>query len=256
MRIALVSTLATPVRRVGSGSIEGLVWLLADHLARLRHQVTVFATAGSEVPCELVATAPGPYGVNGAIDDWQLCEWVNLARAVEQSARFDVIHCHAYLWGMPLQAFSRAPMLHTLHITPMADAARLWAMYPRAHVSALSEFQWSAFPGHRPVQVIPHGVDPAQFTFREHPDDYVCFLGRFTHGKGPLQAIAAARALGIRIVLAGPENDFYRKHVRPLVDEGTRCSTSARSTVQVGAGCSPVQERCSIQSPSQSHSDS
>src|SRR4051812_19721854 len=118
MRIAQVSTVGTPVRREGSDSIESLVWLLTRELIRLGHEVTVFAAAGSEVEGSLVTPLPGPYGNGGSPDDWQLCEWINLTRAVERSGRFDVLHCHAYLWGLPLQALSRAAMVHTLHVSP------------------------------------------------------------------------------------------------------------------------------------------
>src|SRR5947209_20500243 len=96
MRIAQISTLATPVKRDGSDSVESLVWLLGRELAALGHEVTTFACAGSEVSGELVATVPGPYGADGVPDDWKLCEWVNLCRAVEQAGRFDVLHSHAY----------------------------------------------------------------------------------------------------------------------------------------------------------------
>ncbi len=218
MRIAQISTLATPVSRNNSGSIEMLTWLLTRELVRLGHEVTVFGIAGSEVDGELVATLPGRYGSPGAFDDWQLCEWVNLCRAVEQSGRFDVLHSHAYLWGMPLQSLSRSPMVHTLHIAPDENAARLREMFPNACVTAISQHQWNAYPHLPAAPVVPHGVDGSQFTFREKPDDYVCFLGRFIAGKGPLEAIAAARALGLKIILAGPANAFFEKHVKPLVD--------------------------------------
>jgi glycosyltransferase involved in cell wall biosynthesis len=220
MRIAQVSTLATPVREKGSGSIEGLVWLLTRELVRMGHDVTVFAAAGSEVCGELVATLPGPYATAGSPDDWQLCEWINLCRAVEQSGRFDVLHSHAYLWGLPLEPLSRAPMVHTLHVLPdpEEDSARLRAMVCGACVTAISHYQWSAFPEFPPAPVIYHGVDASQFTFQPQPEDYVCFLGRFTAEKGPLQAIGAARVLGVRLLLAGPHNDYYRQHLKPLVD--------------------------------------
>src|SRR5689334_9166950 len=104
MRIALVSTLSAPVARdaPGTGSIEGLVWALADGGVRAGHDVTVFGAAGSTAPGEFVATLPGPYASEGAPDDWMVCEWINLCAAVEQSGRFDVVHAHAYGWGMPL----------------------------------------------------------------------------------------------------------------------------------------------------------
>ena len=220
MRIAQISTLSAPVRRETGGSVESLIGLLTRELVRLGHEVTVFGTAGSEVEGELVATLPGPYGAKGSLDDWHLCEWVNLCRAVGQSDRFDVLHSHAYLWGILLEPFSRAPMVHTTHIVPDDNSARLWEMAPQSSVTALSKQQWSAYPKLRPMAVIPHGVETEQFTFSDKPGDYVCYLGRFTSGKGPLQAIEAARALGLRLVMAGPENSYFRERVKPLVDAG------------------------------------
>jgi len=218
MRIAQVSTLSSPVRQDAGGSVEAWLWLLTRELLRLGHEVTVFACGGSETKAALVATLPGPYGAEGSLEDWQLCEWVNLCRAVEESHRFDLLHTHAYLWGIPLQPFSRAPMLHTVHIVPDDNAARLWSMQPQSRVTAISKHQWSAYPHLQPQAIIPHGVDVSQFTFRAQPDDYVCYLGRFISGKGPCQAIAAARAMGLRLLMAGPPNAYFREKVQPLVD--------------------------------------
>ena len=70
----------------------------------------------------------------------------------------------------------------------------------------------------KPAAIIPHGVDTSQFTFREQPEDYLLYLGRFVSGKGPLLAIQAARELGLRLVLAGPSNPYFREKIQPLVD--------------------------------------
>jgi glycosyltransferase involved in cell wall biosynthesis len=218
MRIAQIATLNTPVRREGSDSIESLVWLLSRELTRLGHQVTVFATGDSDVWGELVPTLPGPYGTNGSPDDWQVCEWFNLCRAIERSAEFDVLHSHAYLWGLPLERLSRAPMVHTLHVCPYENEACLWSLVRGACVTAISHYQWSAYPELRPAAVIHHGVDVSQFTHQANPKDYVCYLGRFTPGKGAQQAIAVARRLGVRLLLAGPADEYYRQQVEPLVD--------------------------------------
>lgn len=218
MRIAQIATLSAPVREETTGSVEALIWLLTRELARRGHDVTVFGSADSQVPGKLVGTQPGPYGSQGAIDDWQLCEWVNLCRAAEQSAGFDVMHSHAYLWGLPLSRLSRAPMLHTTHIVPDANTARLWSAYPEAHVTAVSQSQWSEFPALKPRAIIHHGVDVSKFTFHAAPGDYVCYLGRFSSGKGPRHAIAAAKALGVRLLMAGPPSPYFREQVQPLID--------------------------------------
>jgi glycosyltransferase involved in cell wall biosynthesis len=218
MRIAQIATASSPVSRNSAGSVEYLVWLLTRELLRLGHEVTVFGVAGSETEAKLVATLPGPYAQNGSFDDWQLCEWVNLCRAVAQSADFDILHSHAYLWGIPLEPFARAPLLHTTHIVPDENMARLWQTNPASAVSAISQHQWSSFPHLHPSAVIPHGVDLSEFTFRAQPDDYVCYLGRFVSGKGPRQAISLARQLDLRLVLAGPSSPYFREQVLPLVD--------------------------------------
>src|SRR6185295_920982 len=109
MRIAQISTLSAPVKRETGGSVESLIWLLTRELSRLGHAVTVYGTAGSEVDGELIATLTGPYGAGGSLDDWHLCEWVNLCCAIKESERFDVLHSHAYLWGIPLGTLTRTP---------------------------------------------------------------------------------------------------------------------------------------------------
>lgn len=218
MRIAQVSTLVTPVRNCHAGSVESLVWLLSRELTALGHEVTVFATAESDVPCELVATLPGPYGQDGSPDDYQLCEWINLARAVEQSARFDVIHTHAYLWGLPIESLSGAAMIHSLHVMPGTDMERLRLLYPAARVTAISHSQWAAYPGLPACPVVGCGIDAASFTFRAQPDDYLLFMGRFIPDKGALTAIQMARRLGLPLRLAGPRNDYYREIIEPHVD--------------------------------------
>src|SRR5438876_2024673 len=170
MRIGLISTMDSPVRQNGSGSIETLVWLLSRELTALGHDVTVFAAGGSEPHGELFATLPGPCGTEGSPHEYEVCEWINHCRAVEQSDRFDVLHSHGYLWGLPLHRLARAPMVHTLHLWPHTNEATLWTLAPEACVTAISNCQWSRFPKLEPTATIYHGIDVSQFIFRPRPD--------------------------------------------------------------------------------------
>jgi glycosyltransferase involved in cell wall biosynthesis len=43
-------------------------------------------------------------------------------------------------------------------------------------------------------------------------------LGRFTEGKGVLQAIEVAKRVGMKLILAAAEDDYYRDKVAPHVD--------------------------------------
>jgi len=218
MRIAEVASVATAVKREGSGSIEQLVWTLSQGLVDLGHSVTVFGVAGSESPGDLVCTLPGPYGHPDVPEEWRVAEWVNIARALERADDFDVVHSHGYLYGLPLAALARVPMVHTLHVMPTLESAALARLYPTAAITALSAYQWSEYPDVQPPVVIPNGIPTDAFRFSAEPDDYVAFLGRFTPGKGAVAAIETARRLGLPIRLAGWANDVFAAEVAPLVD--------------------------------------
>jgi glycosyltransferase involved in cell wall biosynthesis len=118
-------------------------------------------------------------------------------------------------------AFTRlspTPIVQTLHHSPSEAELKLWAHYPEARYIAISKEQARLLSGFNVVGTVLHGIDTGRFTFRERADDYLLFLGRFTEGKGPVQAIEIARRLGMRLILAAAEEPYYHEHVKPLVD--------------------------------------
>jgi glycosyltransferase involved in cell wall biosynthesis len=84
---------------------------------------------------------------------------------------------------------------------------------------AVSHHQARELAGLNVVAVIPHAIETAAYPFRATPDDYLLFLGRFSEGKGVLQAIETARRTGTRLILAAAENEYYREVIAPLVDQ-------------------------------------
>jgi glycosyltransferase involved in cell wall biosynthesis len=109
-------------------------------------------------------------------------------------------------------------MVHSLHVWPYDDSAALRRAHPQAWVTALSAAQWSDYPDIAAARVVHHGIEPGDFPARCSSGDDACYLGRFIPGKGPLEAIAAARSAGVRLVMAGPANEFFCSQVAPLVD--------------------------------------
>ncbi len=57
------------------------------------------------------------------------------------------------------------------------------------------------------VTVIPHGVDPAFEPGRNGPGEYLLYVGAIQSRKDPLAAADAAVALGLPLVVAGPERE-------------------------------------------------
>jgi glycosyltransferase involved in cell wall biosynthesis len=220
LRIAHVGPIATSIPPPKSGSVQEMTSLLTEGLVERGLDVTLFGTGDSRTKAKLHATFPHGYWHDQDMWPWELYEMLNLASAIERAGSFDIIHYEAAYYPMSL-AFTRlspTPIVQTLHHSPSEAELKLWAHYPEARYIAISNEQARLLSGFNVVGTVLHGIDTDRFTFREHPDDYLLFLGRFTEGKGPLQAIDVARRLGMRLILAAAEEPYYHEHVRPLVD--------------------------------------
>jgi glycosyltransferase involved in cell wall biosynthesis len=220
LRIAHVAPVATTIPPPKSGSVESMTSLLTEGLVARGHQVTLFATADSTTSATLSSIYSHGYWHDQNMWPWELYEMLNLAAAVERAREFDIIHYEAAYYPMSL-AFTRlspSPIVQTLHHSPSAAEVALWSRYPEAPFVAISNEQAELLAGANVVATVLHGIDTDNFTFHETPDDYLLFLGRFTEGKGVLQAIAVARRVGMRLVLAAAEDDYYREKIAPHVD--------------------------------------
>ena len=220
MRIAHIAPVATTIPPPKSGSVETMTSLLTEGLVARGHDVTLFATGDSRTSAKLNATYPHGYWHDENMWPWELYEMLNLAAAVERAAEFDIIHYEAAYYPMSL-AFARlspTPIVQTLHHSPSAAEINLWSRYPEAPFVAISNEQARLLSGLNVVDTVLHGIDTDNFFFREQPDDYVLFLGRFTEGKGVLQAIEIAKRSGMRLILAAAEDAYYRERVAPHVD--------------------------------------
>jgi len=220
MRIAHIAPVATTIPPPKSGSVETMTSLLTEGLVARGHDVTLYATADSKTSARLNAIYPHGYWHDEHMWPWELYEMLNLAAAVERSSEYDIIHYEAAYYPMSL-AFTRlspTPIVQTLHHSPSAAEVALWSRYPEAPFVAISNEQARLLVGLNVVDTVLHGIDTDSFTFEARPDDYLLFLGRFTEGKGVLQVIEIAKRVGMRLILAAAEGEYYREKIAPHVD--------------------------------------
>ena len=220
MRIAHIAPVATTIPPPKSGSVETMTSLLTEGLVARGVDVTLFATGDSTTRAKLHAIYPHGYWHDENMWPWELYEMLNLAAAVERARDFDLIHYEAAYYPMSL-AFARlspTPIVQTLHHSPSQAEVRLWSRYPEAPFVAISNEQAQLLDGLNIVATVLHGIDTDNFLFNEKPDDYLLFLGRFTEGKGVLQAIEIAKRVGMKLILAAAADDYYREKVAPHVD--------------------------------------
>jgi glycosyltransferase involved in cell wall biosynthesis len=143
---------------------------------------------------------------------------MNLCAAAEKANEFDVLHSHAYLYGLPLTRIVGKPFVHTHHISVEPDNYQFASRYTESYITALSSYQWEQYPDIPLLAVIHHGLDPSSLTFQQKPLDYLCFIGRFISSKGPHLAIELAHKVGIPLRMAGEPTEYFKFKIEPLVD--------------------------------------
>jgi glycosyltransferase involved in cell wall biosynthesis len=195
LRIAQV---APPLERVppsAYGGTERIVHELTTELVRRGHEVTVFASADSIVPCRLVPTVETPLRPAGMEDDARPAFERTLEIVLEHAAEFDVIHAHLEQFSMDLVRRSPVPVVSTFHgrlDLPWTTAAFADA---REGMVAISRHQASTHP-EVPWTIVHNGLTLDQAPIAEQRGDTFCFVGRADPEKGIVEAIEIARLVG------------------------------------------------------------
>jgi glycosyltransferase involved in cell wall biosynthesis len=217
LRIAQIAPVGTAVHPGVGESVEQLVSLLCEELTRRGHDVTLFATGDSRTSARLCSLYERGYEHDEQLWDWDFTESMHVGHAYARAHEFDIVHCHSERFGLPFVPFVRTPNVHTYHVEMGPSVIDAYNRSPHVQLVTVSRFQARAFNGRPNVELIPHGIDTRSFPLGEGGDQLL-FLGRMIGDKGPAEAVAIARAAGMRLVLAGPEEEGFEELVAPLVD--------------------------------------
>jgi len=136
---------------------------------------------------------------------------------------FDIVHNH---FGWQLLFFKesiRAPMVTTLHGILSEPTEKYMHTLSKAEpFISISKSQRQHNPHLHYVATVYNGIQVDQFAFGDKPQDYLVFLGRIHHQKGPEQAIRIARRSGQKLIIAAKidplEQDYFETKIKPLID--------------------------------------
>jgi glycosyltransferase involved in cell wall biosynthesis len=210
----------------GYAGTERIVAALVDGLYRRGHEVTLFAPGDSQVECELVATVPRSLWSTGYRGDLGAYLNITLAKAWSMSNAFDIIHSHLDTMGLPFARWCSTPVVSTLHgrLDGIGHPALL-EEFSDVPLVAISESQRRWSPQANWVATIHHGLELGGAPFGPSPGGYLAFVGRIAAEKGVADAIAVARATGMRLRMGAKvynqsERDLFDLVVAPAIDEG------------------------------------
>jgi glycosyltransferase involved in cell wall biosynthesis len=217
VRIAIVASPVTPLRAAQLGGAQAFIADLATGLTRRGHAVTLHCAEGSVLAGVRLVTVPAPVDASAALvmpGGAPPPPAPGVAAALRTmfdaiaSEHVDVISQHAF--DAPAFELSRGhPVLHTLHLPPLVPAVVVAAAHvdpaTLATVSRSCQSAWAA-AGVDVPQVLRNGVGDVP-TPEAGVDQAALVAGRISPEKGIEDAIAAARAAGLPVRVAGAHYD-------------------------------------------------
>lgn len=249
MRIALVAPLVTTIAQPYTGGSQAMVAELARGLQRRKHEVTLFARAGSYVPdihIEAVSLPSIVQPTNFSISNGdRLAEANFFTGFITQSQifldlflqlqqrhdEFDVVHAHAFDWPSFVCStiVHNLPVIHTLHLPAIIPEINevLQVLDRRGHpltLATVSHACAQSYATYTPIDtVIYNGMDVEAIPFSPSvpADAPLLFAGRITPEKGVEEAIDIARRARCRLLIAGGVYDevYYQERIVPALQD-------------------------------------
>ncbi len=229
LRIALLAPVEEQVPPKKYGGTELVVYNLAKRLVEMGHHVTLLASGDSVTDARLIPIFPEairtlPKSRNPEIR--RTLTLVGIGRMLEYLSehRFDLIHNHVGWTFLPFTAALHTPTVTTLHgYLGNPDESEMYRQYAKENYVSISMNQRMSTPhAINFVDNVYNGIDVSRFGFFPEPREYYAFLARMSPEKGPLEAIAIARAAGVDLIMAGKidptETDYFEERIKPLID--------------------------------------
>jgi glycosyltransferase involved in cell wall biosynthesis len=227
MRIAMLAPPWISVPAPGYGGVESVVSALTEALVGRGHDVTLLCAPGSQSSARVVTLLDEarPDEIERSLyeADHVARAFAHIERA-QPHERFDVVHDHCGFTALAMADRIDTPLVHTLHGQFTASTAAFYSHHGhKAALVPISKAQLASAPaGLRTVGAIHNLIDLNEWPLHEGSGDYVLWIGRMTAVKGPHRAIAAARAAGVPLILAGViqpgQQAFFDSEIAPHID--------------------------------------
>ena len=222
LRVAMVAPLHESVPPKLYGGTERVVSYLTEELVRMRHDVTLYATADSETAARLRPMAPQGLRLDRSCRD-PLAHHIAMIDEVAQHAHeYDIVHWHIDYLHLPTSRRLAVPSVTTLHgRLDLPDLMPLYRRFPAAPLISISDAQRLPLAWANWIATVHHGLPPGLLRPGDGRGGYLAFLGRISPEKRPDRAIRIARRAGIPLRMAAKvergDEPYFDAVVKPLL---------------------------------------
>ena len=223
LRIAQVSPLVETVPPQCYGGTERIVSYLTEELVRLGHDVTLFASGGSETAARLVAVSERPLRADTGVKDPLTRNVIEIEQVFQRAEDFDLIHFHDGYVHFPLVRRQQIPTVTTVHgRLDLPDLVPIFREFCDMPVISISDNQRTPLPFANWVGTVHHGLPEDLYSFQPEPRDYLVFIGRICPEKRPDRAIELAKRIGMPLKIGAKvdkvDEQYFEAQIKPLLD--------------------------------------
>ncbi|MCL5114107.1 MAG: glycosyltransferase family 4 protein [Patescibacteria group bacterium] len=227
MKIAQLAPPWISVPPTGYGGTEMIVHYLTEELVRRGHDVTLFASGDSKTKARLSSVFKSAIGNSGELKNQPLNPLLHYIECFEQASKFDMIHNHAQYYAMFLADLVKTPVVHTIHGSfskedvPQADKRQTLKKFKDHNFVSISNSQRRGLNILNYVATVYNGIDISEFPFSSKKGEYLCWMGRITQKKGPVDAVETAKILKMKLKISGAVDPIDREYcetvLKPLI---------------------------------------
>src|SRR5258708_4065266 len=222
MKIAQVSPLMEAVPPKLYGGTERIVAYLADELASMGHDVTLFASGDSLTKARLEAVWPRALRLDASMRDYLAPHLIMLQTIAERAEEFDIIHSHVDYLGYPIFQRVDVPFVTTLHgRLDLPELSPLYDVFDEVPVVSISDSQREPLPHANYVATVLHGLPERLLLPSFGKDGYLAFIGRISPEKAPDAAIRIAAQAGMKLKIAAKvdavDREYFTANIEPLL---------------------------------------
>jgi glycosyltransferase involved in cell wall biosynthesis len=223
MKIAQISPLMEAVPPKLYGGTERIVSYLADELANMGHEVTLFASGDSITEARLEAVWPRALRLDPEMRDYIAPHFVMLQTVAARADEFDIIHSHVDYLGYPILQRLGTPFVTTLHgRLDLPELSPLYRTFSDVPVVSISDSQREPLPEANFISTVYHGLPERLLLPRFGTGGYLAFIGRISPEKAPDAAIRIAARAGMKLKIAAKidavDREYFTTCIEPLLN--------------------------------------